>query len=80
MTVARHCMQCDADTNVESVTVRMYTRRSQTEYRFRICRECRQILSAFLEGPAESVSRGLFDHRAGMTVPAMIENAKYRTT
>lgn len=54
------CNGCGALRELESVTCRVYRKRSQVDYRYRICADCRQVLEGFLEGAAESIQRGLY--------------------
>lgn len=67
----RPCSSCQARRDNEAITVRMYRKRSQMEFQYFLCIECRDILHAFLEGGSEYVTRSLFDHRAGFDAPAM---------
>jgi hypothetical protein len=55
------CGVCGEKGKVESVTVRLYMRRSQEEFRYRLGKECRQLLQTFLAGGAMSRARGIFD-------------------
>jgi hypothetical protein len=69
------CSSCGDSTRVEWVTVRVYVRRAQLDYRYHLCVECKTILRTFLEGSAVSIQRGLFNHQTGevisrFTVPA----------
>jgi len=52
---------CGGRQKLESITVRLYRKRSQAQYNYFICRECTDILTAFLEGGSISKSSGLFD-------------------
>jgi hypothetical protein len=54
------CSVCTKAAVLEWICVRVYRRRSQTEFRYHVCPECKQILATFLEGGAVSVQRGLF--------------------
>jgi hypothetical protein len=60
---AAACSSCHANRPVEYVTVRVYRKRSQVEFRYRVCKECILVLATFLEGSAIAVQRGLFSQK-----------------
>lgn len=59
------CRSCEQRAECQSVTVRVYRKRSQTEYVYRLCHACVQLLESLLEANAEGVGHSLFDHTAG---------------
>jgi hypothetical protein len=54
------CSVCPSKGLLEWVTVRVYRKRSQVEFRYHVCQDCIRVLAAFLEGGAVAVQRGLF--------------------
>jgi len=56
------CHVCDRSATLESVTVRVYRKTTQVDYKYRPCVECRQVLMTFLSGSALTETRSLFDH------------------
>jgi len=63
------CDNCRAVTTLQHVTVRMYTKRSQLEFRYRLCPDDVRLLETLLEGTASIVQRGIFDHNAKLEEP-----------
>jgi hypothetical protein len=62
------CSVCGSQGVCEWVTIRVYRKRSQTQFRYFLDAECRQILAAFLEGGAVEIQRGLYDDRGAQVV------------
>jgi hypothetical protein len=58
------CDNCHGMLHLDSVTVRMYTKRRQVEFRYRLCTDDQALLESLLEGTASIVQRGMFDHNA----------------
>lgn len=56
------CHVCDRFATLESVTVRVYRKTTQVDYKYRPCPDCRQVLMTFLGGSALAENRSLFDH------------------
>jgi hypothetical protein len=54
------CLSCKADFAVEYVTVRVYFKRKQHEYRYRLCGVCKDMLVFFLRENCEYETAGLF--------------------
>ena len=59
------CHVCGAEGRLEWVTVRVYQKRRQFDYRYHPCADCRRVLASFLEGNTLGMTSGLFHHRAG---------------
>jgi uncharacterized protein with PIN domain len=57
----RRCSQCKANGKADSVTVRMYRKRSQLEFRFTLCEDCLTMLTTILREGADSIQRGFYD-------------------
>lgn len=57
------CSQCGERVQTTGVTVRVYVKRRQTDYRYHLCQHDMTILETLLEGPAEATQRTFFDHR-----------------
>lgn len=55
------CCSCGEVGALESVSVRVYFKRTQVSYLYRVCQNDKMVLLTFLEGPALSTTRGLFD-------------------
>lgn len=70
MTANQQCTSCQSHVHVESVTVRIYRKRWQSEYRYRLCGDCTRLLDALLSTNAIATQRSLFDHRMGTSRPA----------
>ena len=70
------CSVCPVVAELEYVTVRVYRRRSQSEFRYRVCKECTKVLSAFLEGGAISIHRGVFSDKQDLQLEA--DRKRYR--
>ena len=62
------CGVCLKEAPLEWITVRVYCRRKQYDFRYHVCADDKQVLLTFLEGGAEAVSLGLFDHRNGEVI------------
>jgi len=45
-----NCTSCECKTSVQTVTVRMYAKRSQFEWRMRLCRNCVEGFKGLLRG------------------------------
>jgi len=56
----RPCSQCHERVVCENVTVRVYRRRSQYDFRYVLCEGCRLILYTILRENAMSIQRGAF--------------------
>jgi hypothetical protein len=54
------CSVCAHEGGVESITIRVYSKRSQVEFRYRVCKEDKKVLHELLATGAFAVSRGLF--------------------
>jgi hypothetical protein len=63
------CSSCDERSGVQTVTVRLYRRRAQLEFRYRLCPHCVRLLESLLEANAEWSGRGLFDHSQPAPTP-----------
>jgi len=59
----QNCSQCQRPALLVTVTARLYERRKQLDYRYRLCADCRKMLECILEGPAMAVTQGMFDHQ-----------------
>jgi len=55
------CTVCGKSDRVESVTVRIYSRRSQVDFRYRVCREDKRVMYELLSTGASEIQRGLFN-------------------
>ena len=61
--MSRKCHVCGKIGRTESVTVRVYLKRTQRDFRYEPCADCRMVLLTFLEGSAVAVNRSFFDHQ-----------------
>jgi len=71
--MSRKCHVCSRIGRVESMTVRVYMRRTQRDFRFEPCADCRMVLMTFLEGSALAVNRSFFDHQHWGNAPLKAE-------
>ena len=71
------CSVCPEVGELEYITVRVYRRRSQTEFRYRVCRDCQRVLAAFLEGGAIAIQRGIFSQNEDLQLEA--DRRRYRS-
>ena len=55
------CTVCGASGGVETLTVRVYSRRSQVDFRYRVCKEDKRVLYELLSTGASEVQRGIFN-------------------
>jgi hypothetical protein len=62
----RKCASCGGHNQVESVTVRLYRKRRQVEFRYIICHFCTQVLESILETNSHAMQKSFFDHSAGL--------------
>lgn len=60
------CLSCKADYAVEYVTVRVYFRRKQAEFRYRLCHVCKTMLMHLLRENCEYETAGLFQPPPGL--------------
>jgi hypothetical protein len=58
---AQKCANCQSHKSLQSAAVRLYFKRSQWEYRYRLCGECLKQLKMFLWANAENAQGGMFD-------------------
>lgn len=63
------CGQCHEQHVCEHVTVRVYRRRSQVEFRYTLCKDCMTMLATILRENASTVQRGMFAPPSGPMVP-----------
>jgi hypothetical protein len=54
------CRSCKADFAVEYVTVRVYFRRKQFEFKYRLCGVCKDMLLHLLRENCEYQTAGMF--------------------
>ena len=64
------CHVCGRTGKIESVTVRVYLKRLQRDFRYRPCSDCRAVLFTFLESSALATAKGMFDHQHWENRPA----------
>lgn len=58
------CSNCGTrEERTTSVTIRLYAKRRQTDYRYHLCANDLTIIETLLSGPADTVQRSFFDHR-----------------
>lgn len=57
----KRCSNCQQRQQLTSVTVRMYLRRSQLDYRYRVCSDCVRSLKSLLWAGAENAQAGMYD-------------------
>jgi hypothetical protein len=55
------CSACGVTAPVESVTVRVYSKRSQVDFRYRVCKEDKKVLYELLATGANEIQRGIFN-------------------
>lgn len=55
------CANCHKQQQLQSAAIRLYFKRSQWEYRYRLCGECLKQLKMFLWCNAENAQGGMFD-------------------
>lgn len=63
--VPRKCGSCGESRALQGVALRVYERRLQTQYTFRLCSECRDVLHGILQHGADGWSEGMFDRQQG---------------
>ena len=54
------CGVCGASGKVDAITVRVYTKRTQLEYRYRVCAEDKRVLQDILATGAFAIQKGMF--------------------
>src|SRR4029453_391846 len=55
------CSNCETQRPLQSVTVRVYFKRSQFDYRYRVCADCLRSLKSLLWCGATNVQQGMYD-------------------
>jgi hypothetical protein len=55
------CSNCHHARAETSVTIRMYLKRSQFDYRYRVCPECVRVMKSLLWAGAVNCQNGMFD-------------------
>lgn len=60
------CPECGQDVPLLAVTVRLYEKRTQTEYRYKMCETDLRGFKFLLHDRADATSSWLFDHAAGL--------------
>lgn len=72
------CSECGEVKPLEPVTLRMYERRRQFEWRYRVCDLCCRMIRVLLSEHADATQEGFFDHQGGVLVTSD-EYAVWRT-
>jgi len=62
---AVNCGNCSKRKPTESVTIRVYRRRKQTDFMCRLCEDCVSVFEVMAESASDGVTYGVFDHLAG---------------
>jgi hypothetical protein len=57
----QRCSNCRCQAALTSVTVRLYLKRSQFDYRYRVCSDCVRSLKSLLWTGASNAQQGMYD-------------------